>query len=88
MRSRLRSTMPRKTFTTKAKYFCAEQLQVLARHGMAILGGRAFFEMDEMARYFREAPFSMYAGGTSEIQKRIIARAMGLGDDYSRVGDG
>jgi len=61
-----------------AKYFCAEQLQRLVGQGMRVMGGRAFFEFEEMARYYREAPFTLYAGGTIEIQKMIIARGMGL----------
>lgn len=62
-----------------AKYFCAEQLQWLAQTGMRILGGRAYFAFEDMARYYREAPFSLYAGGTVEIQKMLIARTLGLG---------
>jgi alkylation response protein AidB-like acyl-CoA dehydrogenase len=61
-----------------AKYFCAEQLQEIAAKAMRILGGRAYFMFEEMARFYREAPFSLYAGGTVEIQKLLIARAMGL----------
>jgi alkylation response protein AidB-like acyl-CoA dehydrogenase len=62
-----------------AKYVCAEQLQTLASHGMRVMGGRSYFEFEDMSRYYREAPFCLYAGGTIEIQKMLIARAMGLG---------
>jgi alkylation response protein AidB-like acyl-CoA dehydrogenase len=31
-----------------------------------------------MERYYREAPLALYAGGTTEIQKNLIARCMGL----------
>ena len=55
-----------------------EQLQRIVAMGMRVLGGRAYFEFEEMARYAREAPFSLYAGGTVEIQKMLIARQMGL----------
>jgi alkylation response protein AidB-like acyl-CoA dehydrogenase len=61
-----------------AKCFCAERLQALVGDGMRIMGGRGYFEMDEMARYYREAPFMLYAGGTVEIQKLLVARTMGL----------
>jgi alkylation response protein AidB-like acyl-CoA dehydrogenase len=61
-----------------AKCFCAERLQTLVNDGMRIMGGRGYFEMDEMARYYREAPFMLYAGGTVEIQKLLVARTMGL----------
>ncbi len=61
-----------------AKYVCSEQLQRIVGMGMRVLGGRAFFEFEDMARYAREAPFTLYAGGTVEIQKLLIARQMGL----------
>jgi alkylation response protein AidB-like acyl-CoA dehydrogenase len=61
-----------------AKCFCAERLQTLVNEGMRIMGGRGYFEMEEMARYYREAPFMLYAGGTVEIQKLLVARTMGL----------
>jgi alkylation response protein AidB-like acyl-CoA dehydrogenase len=62
-----------------AKFFCAEQLQHIVAKGMRVMGGRGYFEFDDMARFYREAPFSLYAGGTVEIQKMLIARSMGLG---------
>lgn len=61
-----------------AKYYCAEQLQNVVACGMRVLGGRAFFEPEDMERYYREAPLALYAGGTVEIQKHLIARCMGL----------
>jgi alkylation response protein AidB-like acyl-CoA dehydrogenase len=62
-----------------AKYFCAEQLQRIVELGMRVMGGRGYFDFEVMARYYREAPYSLYAGGTIEIQKMLIARTMGLG---------
>jgi alkylation response protein AidB-like acyl-CoA dehydrogenase len=62
-----------------AKYYCAEQLQEIIGKGMRIMGGRAFFSFEQMSRYYCEAPFSLYAGGTIEIQKNLIARSMGIG---------
>jgi alkylation response protein AidB-like acyl-CoA dehydrogenase len=62
-----------------AKYHCAEQLQEIVAKGMRIMGGRAFFSFEQMSRYYCEAPFSLYAGGTVEIQKNLIARGMGIG---------
>ena len=61
-----------------AKYYCAEQLQEIVAKGMRIMGGRAFFSFEQMSRYYCEAPFSLYAGGTVEIQKHLIARSMGI----------
>jgi alkylation response protein AidB-like acyl-CoA dehydrogenase len=62
-----------------AKYYCAEQLQEIVAKGMRIMGGRAFFSFEQMSRYYCEAPFSLYAGGTIEIQKSLIARSLGIG---------
>lgn len=61
-----------------AKCFCSERLQTLVADGIRVMGGRGYFEMENMARYYREAPFMLYAGGTAEIQKLLIARSMGL----------
>lgn len=61
-----------------AKCFCAEHLQTIVGQGMRVMGGRAFFEFEEMARYYREAPFTLYAGGTSEVQRMLVARGLGL----------
>lgn len=61
-----------------AKAFCAEQLQTVAALGMRVMGGRSCFRFEEMERYYREAPFSLFAGGTVEVQKMLVARAMGL----------
>jgi len=61
-----------------AKYYCAEQLQSLVGNAMRIMGGRAFFDFEPMSRVYREAPWCLYAGGTSEIQKLLVARSLGL----------
>ena len=61
-----------------AKCYCSEQLQVLLAQGMRIMGGRAFFDFEEMSRYYLEAPLSLYAGGTIEVHKKLIARFLGI----------
>lgn len=61
-----------------AKCYCAEQLQLILARGMRIVGGRGYFNSEPMAGLYREAPFSLYAGGTVEIQKMLISRALGL----------
>lgn len=45
---------------------------------MRVMGGRACFDFEDMARYYLEAPLSLYAGGTVEIQKMLIAREIGI----------
>ena len=61
-----------------SKYYCAEQLQILAAKGMRILGGRAYFSDSAMSRIYREAPLALYAGGTIELQKNLLARELDL----------
>jgi alkylation response protein AidB-like acyl-CoA dehydrogenase len=57
-----------------AKLFCSESLVELARKGMQVFGGRGYSMDYSMQRYLRESYLSLYAGGTSEIQRSIIAR--------------
>jgi len=57
-----------------AKLFCSETLSSIVKRGMQIFGGRGYSMEYNMQRYLRESYLSLYAGGTSEIQKNIIAR--------------
>jgi len=57
-----------------AKLFCSETLNDIARKGMKIFGGRGYSMEYRMQRYLRESYLPLYAGGTSEIQKNVIAR--------------
>ncbi len=57
-----------------AKLFCSETLNDIARKGMQIFGGRGYSMEYRMQRYLRESYLSLYAGGTSEIQKNVISR--------------
>lgn len=50
----------------------------VATKGMQILGGYAQMPEYDMERYFRDAKQAMVGGGPSEIQRNIIAQAMGL----------
>ncbi len=61
-----------------AKFYCSEKVNAMAMQGMKIFGGRAYLEETPMARYLREGILSLYAGGTTEIQKNLIARFIGL----------
>ncbi len=61
-----------------AKFYCSEKVNAMAMQGMKILGGRAYLEETPMARYLREGILSLYAGGTTEIQKNLIANFIGL----------
>ncbi len=59
-----------------AKLFASEALQDVSRNGMQILGGHSMLPEADMERYFREGMQCTIGGGTSQIQRTIIARAM------------
>ncbi len=61
-----------------AKLFASETLQQVTRQGMQILGGHGMLPEADMERYFREGMQSTIGGGTSQIQRTIIAKSMRL----------
>jgi alkylation response protein AidB-like acyl-CoA dehydrogenase len=58
------------------KLFASETLQEVTRCGMQILGGHGMLPESDMERYFREGMQSTIGGGTSQIQRTIIAKSM------------
>ena len=60
----------------QAKLFASEALQEVTRQGMQILGGHSMLPEADMERYFREGMQCTIGGGTSQIQRTIISRAM------------
>jgi len=61
-----------------AKLFASETLQTVTRNGMQILGGHSMLPDSDMERYFREGMQSTIGGGTSQIQRTLIAKTMRL----------
>lgn len=61
-----------------AKVICAENNFRCADLGMQVMGGAGYMMEHDMQRYFRDARVGSIGGGTSEIQRNIIARQMGL----------
>ncbi len=59
-----------------AKLFASETLQTVTRQGMQILGGHGMLPESNMERYFREGMQATIGGGTSQIQRNIIAKTM------------
>jgi alkylation response protein AidB-like acyl-CoA dehydrogenase len=66
--------------TSTAKVFSAEMYMKAANQGLQIMGGYGYTMEYDMQRYFRDAKMYEIGGGTSEIQRLIIAREMGLND--------
>ncbi|TEA71913.1 acyl-CoA dehydrogenase family protein [Allopusillimonas ginsengisoli] len=61
-----------------AKLYGSETLKQCALTGMQVLGGYANLPEADMERYLRESVQSTIGGGTSQIQKTIIAKSMRL----------
>jgi len=59
-----------------AKLIASETLQTVSRQGMQILGGHSMLPEADMERYFREGMQSTIGGGTSQIQRTIIAKTL------------
>lgn len=61
-----------------AKLFVSEMLARTSTLGMQILGGHAYTMDHDMQRYWRDARNVTVGGGTSQIQRELIARGLGL----------
>ncbi len=64
--------------TSMAKLYASETLKQCALDGMQILGGYANLPEADMERYLRESIQCTIGGGTSQIQRTIIAKSMRL----------
>lgn len=61
-----------------ANLMAAELLYKIAGEGMQVLGGAAQLPESDMERYWREGKQAMVGGGTSQIQRSVIAKTLGL----------
>jgi isovaleryl-CoA dehydrogenase len=61
-----------------AKLACTELAKRCALEGMQIMGGYGYAKEYPMERHLRAAVVTTIYGGTSEIQKNIIAKTLGL----------
>ena len=61
-----------------AKVACTELAKKCALEGLQIMGGYGYASEYPMERYLRAAVVTTIYGGTSEIQKNIIAKTLGL----------
>ncbi len=62
-----------------AKLYASEAGMRATSVGMQVLGGYAQLPEYDMERYWRDAKQNMVSSGTSQIQRNIIAKAIGLG---------
>lgn len=61
------------------KLYVCEAYKQVADMGLQILGGYGYTMEYDMQRHFRESRLGTIGAGTSEIQRNIIAKTMGLG---------
>lgn len=61
-----------------AKLFASEVFMRASHNGIQIMGGYGYMMECDMQRYFRDARLMSIGGGTSEIQRNIISKQMGL----------
>jgi alkylation response protein AidB-like acyl-CoA dehydrogenase len=61
-----------------AKLYSTEAAIDAVRVGTQVLGGLGFMEESPMARFYRDAKILEIGEGTSEIQRLVIARSIGL----------
>jgi len=59
-----------------AKLFASEALQRVTRQGIQIMGGFGMLPEADMERYFREGMQATVGGGSSQIQRTLIAKFM------------
>jgi alkylation response protein AidB-like acyl-CoA dehydrogenase len=64
--------------TSMTKYLCAETGKKVAVAAMRIMGHHAWASASSVQRFFRDVPILSVGGGTSQIQKNIIAKTLGL----------
>jgi len=68
-----------KKLASMAKLFATETANRLADGCTRIFGSYGFAMEYDAQRYFRDARFLLYGGGTSEILRTIIAKELGVG---------
>jgi alkylation response protein AidB-like acyl-CoA dehydrogenase len=64
--------------TSMAKYFATETAKKIALRGVELLGQDGGTTECELQRFLRDVVALCIGGGTTEIQKNIVAKTMGL----------
>ena len=74
----LRAGKPCRAEASMAKLASSEALVYVTNKGMQVLGGYGYTTEVDMERWFRDGRVTTLMGGSSEIQRNIIAHEMGL----------
>ncbi len=70
--------LPCRKEASMAKLFVSEMLQRVTAAGMQILGGHAYTTDYAIQRHWRDGRNATVGGGTSQIQRQLIARELGF----------
>ncbi|HEY78364.1 MAG TPA: acyl-CoA/acyl-ACP dehydrogenase [Dehalococcoidia bacterium] len=76
--SLIKDGIPCNKEASMAKLYAAEVFARITNAGMQIMGGYSMDPMMDMERHWRNSKISTIGGGTSQIQRMVIAREMGL----------
>jgi butyryl-CoA dehydrogenase len=69
---------PIKQAAAMAKLFATEAAVAATRDAAQIFGGAGFVDESPVARYYRDAKILEIGEGTSEVQRLVIGRSLGL----------
>jgi alkylation response protein AidB-like acyl-CoA dehydrogenase len=69
---------PFKQAAAMAKLYATEAAVDSARHATQIFGGAGFMDETPVSRFYRDAKILEIGEGTSEVQRMLIARELGL----------
>ena len=69
---------PFKAQASMVKFFATEMAVSVAREAVQVHGGYGYMEEFPVARFYRDAKVLEIGEGTSEVQRIIIARELGL----------
>ena len=69
---------PYKQEAAMAKLYATESAVEATRHATQIFGGYGFIDETPVSRFYRDAKILEIGEGTSEIQRLVISRGLGL----------
>ena len=72
------SGLPFRNAAAMAKLYATEAAVDATRLAVQVFGGAGFIEDSPVARFYRDAKILEIGEGTSEIQRLVLARALGL----------
>jgi short/branched chain acyl-CoA dehydrogenase len=72
------SGRPFKMAAAMAKLYATEAAVDASRHATQIFGGAGFIDEISVSRFYRDAKVLEIGEGTSEIQRLVISRGLGL----------